>query len=64
MAQSIKHPTLSFGTGHDLMDCAFKPRIRLRADSVESAWDSVSSSLPLSLPLPSSFSLSLKINRL
>ena len=36
----------------------FEARVRLCADSVEPAWD------PLSLPLPHSYSPSLKINKL
>ena len=45
MAQSVKRPTLDFGSGHDLMVHAFEPRV-----SPEPAWDPASSShsLPLS----------------
>ena len=50
MAQSVKHPTLGFGSGHDL--------IGLGADSAEPAWDSPSLPAPPLLPL----SVSLKIN--
>ena len=61
MAQSIKHTTLGFSTGHDLMVPGFEPRVGLRADSVDAAWDSLF--LPLSLFLPHPLSLSLsKIN--
>ena len=59
----MKHPTLGFGSGHDLTVCEFKPHVELCTDSVESAWDSVS--LPLHAPplLTLSLSLSLKINK-
>ena len=56
MAQSVKHPTLDFGSGHDLSVCGFKPHIGLRADSTESDGDSLSPSL--SVPLAFSLSLS------
>ena len=45
VAQSVKHPTLGFGSIRDLTVCEFEPCIGLCADSMESAWD------PLSLPL-------------
>ena len=32
---SVKHLTLDFDSGHDLMICGFKPCIRLYTDSVE-----------------------------
>ena len=57
MAQSVKHLTLGFGSSHDLMVLEFESHIRLCADSAEPALDSLSPSL---LPLPCSFSLSLK----
>ena len=44
MTQSVRHPTLDFSAGHDLMVREFEPHSRLCADSAESAWDS----LPLS----------------
>ena len=59
MAPSVEHPTLDFGSRHDLRVCEFEPRVRLCADSVEPAWDSLS---PLSLH--PSLPLSLKINKL
>ena len=49
VAQSVKHPTLDLGSGHDLMAPEIEPHIRLCADS---------KNLPgilcllLSLPLP------------
>ena len=61
-AQWVKHLTLDFGSGHDLAVCRFEPHIGLCADSVEPAWDSVSC-LPLSLPLPCLFSLSLSLSQ-
>ena len=45
MAQLVKHPTLDFGSGHDLTICGFGPLTRLCADSIESAWDYLSPSL-------------------
>ena len=50
VAQSVKHLTLDFGSGHDLMVPEFKPRIGLRAENVEAAWDSLSLSPSLSAP--------------
>ena len=47
VAQLVEHPTLEFSSGHNLTVCGFKPRIGLRADSMEPAWDSPSLSLPL-----------------
>ena len=55
-AESVRHPTLDLGSGHDLTIGEFKPQVRLCTDSAEPAWDSLS--LPLSLPLPCSQSLS------
>ena len=51
VAQSVKRPTLDFGSGHDLMVCEFEPRLGLCADSLEPTWDSLSLPLPHSLPL-------------
>ena len=51
VAQSVDHPTLGFGSGHDLMVFEFEPHIRLRMGGVEPAWDSLSPPLPLSLCL-------------
>ena len=50
MAQSVKHPTLDFGSGHDLAVHGFKPHVRLCTDSTEHAWDSLPPSLS-ALPL-------------
>ena len=52
MAQSVKHPTLGFGAGHDLEVCEFEPCIRFCADSAEPAGDSLSPSLSAP-PVPS-----------
>ena len=51
VAQSVRHPTLGFRSGHDLKVCETEPYIRLWTDSMEPAWDSLSPSLsaPLSL---------------
>ena len=35
VAQSVKHLTLGFGSGHDLMVHEFEPHIRLCVDSSE-----------------------------
>ena len=43
---TVKRLTLDLGSGHDLTVCEFKPCIRLCANSVESAWDSVSPLCP------------------
>ena len=61
MAQSVKHPTLGFGPGQDLMVPELKFHTGLHADGGEPAWDSLlptrtsparSRSLSLSLSLP------------
>ena len=54
VAQSVKRPTLDFGSGRDLVAHEFEPRIRLGTDSVGPAWDS--------LP-PSPSASCLKINK-
>ena len=58
MAQSVKHLTLDFGSGHYLTIREFEPHVRLRADS---ACDSLSPSV--SPPRLCALSLSLKINK-
>ena len=55
VAQSVKHPTLDFGLGHDLTVGGIEPHVGLYADSSEPAWVSLSPFLPLPL--------SLKINK-
>ena len=59
MAQSIKHPTLDFGSGH-LMVPEMKPHARLCTDSEEPAWDSLSPSIIASPLLECSLSLKTK----
>ena len=51
VTQLIEHPTLDFSSGHDLMVCKFEPRIGVRDDSTEPAWDSLSASSLLFLSL-------------
>ena len=60
MAQSVEHLALDFGSGHDLMVRKFKPCIRLCADNMEPACDSLSPSLSVSPPLVLSFYLKIK----
>ena len=48
MAQSVKCPTLNFGSGRDVVIWEFEPGVRL-PDSTEPAWDSPS--LPLLTPV-------------
>lgn len=57
VAQLVKHQTLDFSSGHDLMVCEIEPHIELCNDSTEPAWDS------LSLPISLSISLSLSQNK-
>ena len=63
MAQSVKHPTLEFGSGHDLTAHEIEPHIELCTDSMNPAWDSLSPSLSASPQLMHLYSLSLKINK-
>ena len=55
MAQSVKHLTLGFGSGRDLVVPGIEPHIGLCAGSPDPAWDSLSNSaaplLALSLSL-------------
>ena len=54
----VKHPTVGFGPGHDLMVLEIEVRIGLYADSMEPAWDSLALSV---CPSPAcALSLSLK----
>ena len=64
MAQSVKRPTVDFGSGCDLMVREFKPCIRLRAGSVEPAWDSLSPSFSAPPPLALYLSNEIKKNLL
>ena len=45
MAQSVKHPTLGFSSGHDLTVHEFKSPTRLCADSVEGQRERIPSRL-------------------
>ena len=49
VVQLVKRLTLDLGSGHDLMVCESEPRVRLHASCAESAWDSLSPSLSVSL---------------
>ena len=60
VAQSVKHLTLGFGSGHDLTVCGFEPHVGLCADSM--SLPAILS--PLFLYPSSALSLSLKINNL
>ena len=51
MAQSVEHPTLDFGSGHDLMVHGTESPVGLCADSMEPAWDSLSLLLSPNPPL-------------
>ena len=66
MAQSVKHPTLDFSSGHDLTVREIEPRVGLNADSTELAWDSVSPSLsaPPLIMCELSLSLSLSLSKI
>ena len=59
MFQSVKHLTLDFSSGHDLMVHGIELRIGHYADGAEPASDFLSPSL--SLPPP--HSISLKLNK-
>ena len=67
MAQLVKHPTLDFGSGHDLRVCEIDPCIGLYADSGAcfGFFPSLSATAP-PCPSPSCLvmlSLSLRINK-
>ena len=64
VAQSVKYLTVDLSSGHDLKACEFKPCTGLCANGMESAWDSVSSSLCPSPAYALSHSLSKQINKL
>ena len=59
VAQSVKHPILDFGRGHDLTVPEIESRIGLCAGGTGVAWDSLS--LPLSARPP--FALSLSVSK-
>ena len=49
VALPVEHPTLDVGWGHDLVVCETEPRVKLYADSMEAAGDSLFPSLSVSL---------------
>ena len=51
MAELVKHPTLDFGSGHDLTVRGIKPHVGLHVDSMDPTWDSLSAPPPLMLML-------------
>ena len=59
-AQSIKHLTLDFGSGHDPTVHEIELHTELSADSSEPACDSLSPSLSLTLPYAYACALSNK----
>ena len=60
VAQSVKHLTLDFSSGQELVVYEFKPQIGLPDNGVEPAWDSLS---PCLYPSPALFSLSLSLSQ-
>ena len=64
MGQSVKHLTLDFPSGHDLLVCEIEPRVGFCAGSTEPAWDSLSPSVSLCLSPTRVVSVFLKINKL
>ena len=38
VAQSVEHPTLDLGSGHDLTVHEIEPHVRLYADNMKPAW--------------------------
>ena len=63
MAQSVKHLTLDFSSGHDLTVRGFEPHTGLCAQSTEPALDAVSLSLLLQHMHILSLSLSLSLSK-
>ena len=60
MAQSVKHTTLDFSSGHDLMVHGFEPHVGLWTDSCGAC---LGFSLSFSLSAPPLLTFSLKINK-
>ena len=58
VAQSVKHPTVSFGSGHELTVHGYQAPHGIH--TLEPAWDSFSPSLTASPPVIVSFSLTTK----
>ena len=56
VVQSVKHLTLSFISGHDLMVHGIEPHVGICADSEEPAWNFLSPSLSASPPCSLSLS--------
>ena len=52
VAQSVKHLTLDFCSAHNLTVCEFELQVRLCADSVKPAWDSLCPSPTCVCPPP------------
>ena len=50
MARSVEHPTLDYGSGHDLLVPEIEAHVGLCADSPEPAWDSLSPCLSILPP--------------
>ena len=63
MAQSLRHPALNFGSGHNLTVGEFEPHIGLCADNMEPAWDYLSPSFSAPPLLALSLSLSLSLSK-
>ena len=61
VAQLVKHPTLDFGSGHDLIVHGIESYIGLCTDLM--AWAYLGFSLSLSLPFPASMSLFLALSK-
>ena len=61
MTQSLKHLTLDFGSGDDLMFHEIEPCVGLCADNMDPAWDPLFPTL--SAPPPLMHALSLKISK-
>ena len=60
---SIKQLTLDLGSGHDLRVHVFEVRLRYYTNSLETAWDSPSLSLSLSVFLCSSPARTLSVSQ-
>ena len=65
MAQSIKRPTLDFGSGHNLMVCEMERRVGFYTDSTARSLlgISLSLSLPFTLCLSPTHTRSLSLNK-
>ena len=63
MCQLVKHLTVDFGSGCNLMVHGLEPHVTLCSDSMEIAWDSLSPSLSAPSLLALSVSLSKYLNK-